>query len=78
MCENPNLIKLLNRLRLHFSHLNEYKFRHNFGPTIDPIRSCGLELETTLHDLLHCNLYFDLRIELLKDIFDLNPTSKNS
>ena len=72
-----NGIKPLNRLRLHFSHLNEHKFRHNFRATIDPMCSCGLEPETTLHYLLRCNLYFDLRTELLNDICALNPTLKN-
>ena len=52
-----NGIKLLNRLRLHFSDLNEHKFRHNFRTTVDPMCSCGIEPETTLHYLLHCNLY---------------------
>ena len=72
-----NGIKLLNCLRLHFSHLNEHKFRHNFRATIDPMCSCGLEPETTLHYLLRCNLYSDLRTELLNDICALNPTLKN-
>ena len=71
-----NGIKLLNRLRLHFCHLNEHKFRHNFRATIAPMCSCGLEPETTLHYLLRCNLYSDLRTELLNDICALNPTLK--
>ena len=37
-----NGIKLLNCLRLHFSHLNEHKFWRNFRATIDPMYSCGL------------------------------------
>ena len=44
-----NGIKLLNRLRLQFSHLNECKFRHNLRTTIDLMSSCGLEPEITLH-----------------------------
>ena len=72
-----NGIKLLNRLRLHFSHLNEHKFQHNFRATIDPMCRCGLEPETTLHYLLRCNLYSDLRTELLNDIRALNSTLKN-
>ena len=71
-----NGIKLLNRLRLYFSHLNEHKLRHNFRATIDPMCSCGLEPETTLHYLLRCNLYSDIRTELLNDICPLNPTLK--
>ena len=73
-----NGLKLLNCLRLHFSHLNEHKFRHNVRATIDPIYSRSLEPETTLHYLLRCNLYSDIRTELLNDICLLNPTLKNS
>ena len=73
-----NGLKLLNCLRLHFSHLNEHKFRHNVRATIDPICSRSLEPETTLHYLLRCNLYSDIRTELLNDICLLNPTLKNS
>ena len=71
-----NGIMLLNRLRLHFSHLNEQKFRHNFRVTTDPTYSCDREPETTLHYLLHCNLYSHLTTELLNDICALNPTLK--
>ena len=63
--DDINGIKLRNRLGLHFSHLNEHKFPHNFRATIDPMCSCGLEPETTLHYLLRCNLYSDLRTEFL-------------
>ena len=34
-------IKLLTRLRLNFSHLNEHKFRHDFNNTINPMCNCG-------------------------------------
>ena len=72
-----NGIKLLNRLRLYFSNLNEHKFRHNFRATIDPMCSCGLEPETTLHYLLRCNIYSDLRTELFNDICALSLIFKN-
>ena len=36
-------LKLLTRLRLNFSHLNEHKFRHSFRDTINPMCSCGFE-----------------------------------
>ena len=32
-----SVMKLFNRLALHFSYLNEYKFWHNFRATIDPM-----------------------------------------
>ena len=37
--------------------------------------SRGLEAETTHHYFLYCNHCFNLRIELLKNICALNPTS---
>ena len=42
-----NGLKLLTRLRLKFSHLNEHKFRHDFNNTINPMCLCGREPETT-------------------------------
>ena len=30
-------VRLLNRLRMGFSHLVEHKFRHNFGDTLNPL-----------------------------------------
>ena len=57
-----NGIKLLNRLRLHFSHLNEHKFRHNFRDATDPMCSCGLEPETT-HSITFCIAIFTMTLE---------------
>ena len=36
-------VKLLTRLRLDFSHLNEHRFRHNFNDILNPMCSCGKE-----------------------------------
>ena len=47
--------KLLIRLRLGFSHLNEHRFRHNFQKCLNPLYTCSLETENTSHDLLHCH-----------------------
>ena len=69
-------IKLLDRLRLHFNHLNEHKFLHSFRATIDPLCSCSLEPNTTRHYVLPRNLYSDLRAELPNNICSLNPTLK--
>ena len=58
-------LKLLTRLRLNFSLLNEHKFRYKFEDTINPICRCGFESETTNHYLLHSKPYTDLRLDLL-------------
>ena len=39
---NPQDVKLLSRLRLNFSHLNEHKFSHNFKERVSTM--CGSEL----------------------------------
>ena len=72
-----NGLKLLTRLRLNFSHLNEYKFRHNFDDTISRKCSCGKEPETTVHYLLRCDLNSIYGLELLNDICALNHSLKN-
>ena len=64
--------KLLKRLRLNFSHLNEHKSRHGFNNTVDPMCKCGLETKTTLHFLLRCRLYSTIKTELLDDILLLH------
>ena len=34
---------------VNFSHLNEYKFRHNFADTLNSLCSFSLEIESTAH-----------------------------
>ena len=42
---DPLGIRLLNRLRLGFSHLKEHKFRYNFADTLHPLCLCLLKLK---------------------------------
>ena len=74
---DTNGIKLLSRLRLNFSHLNENIFRHSFNNRVDPMCTCGLEPEKTLHYLLRCSLFSTQRLELFNNVFILNPSIKN-
>ena len=46
-CHNPIRAKLLTRLRLGLSHLRGHKFKHGFQDTLNPLCSCGKEVETT-------------------------------
>ena len=50
---DPLGIIYLTRLRIGFSHLKEYKFKHNFQDSIDPICSCSSGIETTILFFLH-------------------------
>ena len=61
-------IKLLTRLRLEFSHLNEHRFRHNFENRLNPLCSCSLETEDTLHYLLHCHHFSMYREDLMNSV----------
>ena len=40
-------LKLLTRLRLGLSHLNEHSFKHNFKNCINPLCTCSPKVEST-------------------------------
>ena len=63
---DPLGVKLLTRLHLQFSHLNEPRSGHGFSDTINPVCASGNELETTEQLLLCCHFYSTQRLELLK------------
>ena len=65
---NPIGLKLLTRLRLGFSHLNEHKFRHSFQDCLNPLCLCSLEIEDTTHYLLHCQYFSAHRINLINSV----------
>ena len=65
---NPIGIILLTCLRLDLSHLNEHRLRHNFQDCMNPLCSCSLEIENTLHYLLHCHHFSSNRIVLMNSV----------
>ena len=71
---NPSGIKLLTRLRLGLSHLNEHKFNHNFDDCVNPFCTCSLKPESASHSFLHCQNYNTIRSMLFKN---LNSVAKN-
>ena len=68
---NPIGIKLLSRLRLNFSQLNEHEFRHNFQDTFNWLCFCNSETETTSHYILRCPLFSEKRMKLLESLHNL-------
>ena len=50
---DPLGVRLLNRLRLGFSHLRKHKFRHNFADTLNLLCLCSLA--TFMNDLNNIN-----------------------
>ena len=65
---NPNGLKLLTRLRLGLSHLNEHKFNHNFKYCVNPSCSCSLEVESVFHFFLHYHYFTDIRKPLFHEL----------
>ena len=69
---NPNDLKLLTRLRLGLSHLNEHKYHknnHNFKDcNVNPLCSCILEAESVPHFFLHCHCFTDIRKALFHEL----------
>ena len=70
-------IKLLNELRLSFSHLNKHEFCYNFRNTVNPFCLCNAETETTSHYLLHCPIFSEQRTKLLESLSNLGDTLLN-
>ena len=69
---DPLGVRLLNRLRLGFSHLREHKFRHNFADALNPLCSCCLETEDIEHYFLRYQNNLSLRITLMNDLNNIS------
>ena len=50
------------------SHLRDHKFKHNFQGCLNPICSCGFDIESTSHFLLHCPTFNDEQYTLLSTL----------
>ena len=74
---DPLGAKLLTHLRLKFSHLNEHNFIYGFNDSINPMCSCGTEVETTEHFLLRCHFYSTLRLELFENLEKIDSNFLN-
>ena len=71
-CHNLKGIKFITRLRLDLSHLREHKFKHSFQGSLNPFCSCGLDIESTAHFLLHCPTYIIERRTLLSTLVNID------
>ena len=48
---NPLGLKLITRLRLGLSHLNEHRFNHNFNNCINPLCTYSLDIESIVFSI---------------------------
>ena len=65
-------LKLLTRLRIGFSHLKQHKFKHNLQDSVDPLCSCGNNIESKFHFFLHCPNFTTQRQTLLNKLKSIN------
>ena len=71
---DPLGVKLLSRLRLQFSQLNEHKFRHGFGDAVSPMCGRNVEIEDTEHFFLRCHFYSIQIFELFNNVNKVDPS----
>ena len=74
---NPVGLKLLTRLRLGHSHLNQHKSNHNLQDCLNPFCSCRLEVESVFHFFLHCHYYLNIRSTLLNELQSIDINLSN-
>ena len=55
-------------MRLGLSYLKEYKFKHGFNNTINPICICGGDIESINNLFLHCTEYCEAKKILFDNI----------
>ena len=68
---NPIGIKLLTRLRLGLSHLNEHRFNHKFQNYTNFKCICSSENKSTTHFFLYCNFYIPIRAILFDKLKEI-------
>ena len=76
----PIGLKLLTRLRLGLSHVNEHRFNHNFENCVNPlcIYLYSLEAETTSHFFLYCHYYHLIRLTLfINELWEIDMNLPN-
>ena len=67
-------LELFTRFRLGLTHLGDHIFRHNFPDFTSPMCSCGQDIETTTHFLLHCPNHHCARKILFHKITQVSGT----
>ena len=76
-CHNLKGIKYFMRLQLGLIHLHEHKFKNNFQDTLNPLWTCGCDVENTCHFLLHSPNFLTERNTLLSKITNIDSNILN-
>ena len=75
-CHNLKGIKYFMRLQLGLIHLHEHKFKNNFQDTLNPLCTCGCDVEN-MSLLLHCPNFLSERNTLLNKITNIDSNILN-
>ena len=70
-------LKLLARLRLELSHLNEHNFNNNFRECMNPLCPCSLEIDYSSHFCLHCHYHANVQKTLLHKLQSVDENNLN-
>ena len=72
--QNYIILKLLTRLRVGLSHLNEHRFNHSFQNLSNVLCTFSFEVESAAHFFLPCHHCHDIRAKLLNslEVIDIN------
>ena len=65
-------LKLLTRLRVGLSHLREHKFKNNFQETLNPLCPYSLEVRSTYHSFMRCEIFLISEMSFLMTLIQLN------
>ena len=66
-------IKLVTRLCLGLSHLQEHKFKHSFQDTLNPLCNSVMDVESSTHFLLQWPSYINETCTLMSNLNRINP-----
>ena len=75
-CHNLKGIKYFMRLQLGLIHLHEHKFKNNFQDTLNPLCTCGCDVEN-MSLLLQCPNFLSERNTLLNKITNIDSNILN-
>ena len=75
--QNLKGVKYLTRLRLGPIHLHEHKFKINFQDALNPLGTCGCDVENTCHFLFHYPNFLAERNTLLSKITNIDSNISN-
>ena len=73
----PKMNQISNKIKTWSIHLAEHNFKYCVQNTLNPLCTCGLNIEITSYYFLHCPLFHAERSTLLNNINEIDSTIFN-